>query len=213
MLSNGMRRQLLLFSLSSLLTAATTIAQSQPGGSMQQPNNMPSQQPAAPTTGVPSADANSPNPQMLDDQDFARKALQADAAEVQLDQLAQQKSQSEDVKQLGNKIAEDDTQLSDQLIKPVATQLGVKEPTKLSKKDKELVAKLESLSGPQFDEAYIKAMANDRKQYLKEFKSEAQMAQDPNVRKAAEEGTKLISQHIQLIQQIAQNHNVAIESK
>ena len=92
-------------------------------------------------------------------------------------------------------------------------QLGVKEPSGLSKKDKQLVASLEQLSGPQFDQEYIKAMVKDHKQDLKEFESEAKMSQDPNVKKAAEEGTNVISQHLQLIEQIAQSHNVAVDSK
>jgi putative membrane protein len=51
----------------------------------------------------------------------------------------------------------------------------------------------------------------DHKQDLKDFKNEAQMSQDPNVKKAAEEGTIVISQHLQIIEQIAQAHNVAID--
>jgi putative membrane protein len=39
------------------------------------------------------------------------------------------------------------------------------------------------------------------------------MSQDPNVKKAAEEGTNVISQHLQMIEQIAQNHNVAVNGK
>jgi putative membrane protein len=98
-------------------------------------------------------------------------------------------------------------------MKPVAKQLGVKEPNGLSKKDKQLVASLEQLSGPQFDQEYIKAMVKDHKQDLKEFESEAKMTQDPNVKKAAEEGTTVISQHLQMIEQIAQSHSVAVAGK
>jgi putative membrane protein len=54
-------------------------------------------------------------------------------------------------------------------------------------------------------------MVKDHKQDLKDFKNEAQMSQDPNVKKAAEEGTIVISQHLQIIEQIAQAHNVAID--
>lgn len=75
------------------------------------------------------------------------------------------------------------------------------------------MAKLEGLSGQQFDEEYIKAMVKDHRQNLKEFKGEAQMAQDPSVKQAAEQGASVISQHLQMIEQIAQNHNVAIEGK
>jgi putative membrane protein len=149
---------------------------------------------------------------LMADQAFLKKALEGGTAEVQLGQLAQQKSQSEDVKQFGQKMVQDHTQLGDQM-KPIAQQLGVKEAKGPSKKDKQLMAKLEGLSGQQFDEAYIQAMVKDHKQDLKDFQNEAQNAQDPNVKQAAQQGAGVISQHLQMIQQIAQSHNVAVEGK
>ena len=208
MMTNRLPKGILLFSASVFLTSVATFAQSNPG-TMQQPS-MPNQQPTTAAGAYPT-DTTAPNSHAIDDQEFVRKALQGGAAEVQLGQLAQQKSQSPDVKQFGQKMVQDHTQLGDQVIKRVAKQLGVKEPNGLSKKDKQLVASLEGLSGPEFDQEYIKAMVKDHKQDLKDFKNEAQMSQDPNVKKAAEEGTIVISQHLQIIEQIAQAHNVAID--
>jgi len=189
------------------------VAQYQPGGAGQQQPNMPNQQqPVTPSTGTMGPDSSLANQQATADQAFVRKALEGGAVEVQLGQLAQQKSQSEDVKQFGQKMVEDHTQLAEQM-KPIAQQLGVKEPKGPSKKDKQLIAKLEGLSGPQFDEAYIQAMVKDHKEDLKEFKDEAQAAQNQNVKQAAQQGAGVISQHLQLIQQIAQSHNVATEGK
>jgi putative membrane protein len=207
---------ILLFSASVFLTSVTTFAQISPGaqgsqGATQQPA-MPNQQPSTAAGTLP-PDSEALNPQAINDQDFVRKALEGGAAEVQLGQLAEQKSQSADVKQFGQKMVQDHTQLGDQVMKPVAKQLGVKEPNGLSKKDKQLVASLGQLSGPRFDQEYIKAMVKDHKQDLKEFESEAKMSQDPNVKKAAEEGTTVISQHLQMIEQIAQTHNVAVDGK
>jgi putative membrane protein len=105
-------------------------------------------------------------------------------------------------------MVQDHTALGNRVMKPVAQQLGVKEPKGISKKDKELVATLSQLSGAQFDQEYIKAMVKDHKQDLKDFKSEAEMSQNSNVKRVAEIGEKLISQHLQLIEQIAQKHNV-----
>jgi putative membrane protein len=56
-------------------------------------------------------------------------------------------------------------------------------------------------------------MVKDHKQDLKDFQSEAQIAQDPTVKQVAEQGVNVISQHLQLIEQIAQNHNVPIDGK
>jgi putative membrane protein len=218
MITERIYGRILLCSASMLLAIPTAVAQ-QPGGAAQQPSgatqqqpNMPSQQSAGPSSGAMGPNAVSGNQQGMADQAFVRKALEGGTAEVQLGQLAQQKSQSEDVKQFGQKMVEDQTQLGDQM-KPIAQQLGVKESKGPSKKDKQLMAKLEGLSGQQFDEAYIQAMVKDHKQDLKEFQNEAQNAQDPNVKQAAQQGTGVISQHLQMIQQIAQSHNVAVGGK
>jgi putative membrane protein len=213
MITKRMYSRLLLCSASTVLLSAMAVAQYQPGGAGQQQPNTPTQQPTNPSTGTMGPDNNSlANQQATADQTFVRKALEGGAAEVQLGQLAQQKSQSEDVKKFAQKMVEDHTQLGEQM-KPIAQQLGVKEPKGPSKKDKQLIAKLEGLSGPQFDEAYIQAMVKDHKEDLKEFKDEAQSALNQNVKQAAQQGAGVISEHLQMIQQIAQNHNVATDSK
>jgi putative membrane protein len=139
--------------------------------------------------------------------------MQGGVAEVQLGQLAEQKSQSNDVKQFAQKMVSDHTQMGEKWFKPVAKQMGVSEPKGPSKKDKKLIEKLQGLSGPQFDTEYIQAMVKDHKEDLKDFKSEAEMAQDPNVKQIATQGTNIIQQHLQLIEQIAQAHNVPLEGK
>jgi putative membrane protein len=212
MLTKRMCSRILLCSASTLLVSAMALAQYPPGGAGQQQPNVPNQLPATPSTGTMGADSSLASQQAIADQTFVRKALEGDAVEVQLGQIAQQKSQSPDVKQFGQKMVEDHTQLADQM-KPIAQQLGVKEPKGPSKKDKQLIAKLEGLSGPQFDEAYIQAMVKDHKEDLKEFKDEAQSAQNQNVKQAAQQGAGVISQHLQMIEQIAQSHNVATEGK
>ena len=139
------------------------------------------------------------------------KALEGGDAEVQLGQLAQQKSQSNDVKQFAQKMVSDHTQMADKWFKPVAQQLGVSEPKGPSKKDKKEIAKLQGMSGEDFDREYITMMVKDHQQDLKDFKDEAQVAQDPSLKQVAEQGSNIISQHLQLIEQIAKTHNVAVE--
>jgi putative membrane protein len=211
-MSNQRVRMKVVLSAASLLVfaGASAFAQAPTGATPQQPS-MPSQQ-QQPAPGVNNPmDAGGASAQSLNDQDFVHKALQGGDAEIQLGQLAQQKSQSEDVKQFGQKMVMDHTALGDKVIKPMAQALGVKEPKGLPKKDKQLIASLNQLSGPQFDQEYIKAMVKDHKQDLKDFKDEAEMSQNPTIKKAAEEGESMISQHLQLIEQIAQKHNVEAE--
>jgi putative membrane protein len=210
--SNRSSIRILVFT-AAFLTAAAAIAQGQQPGTGAQP--MPNQQPQQQTTpggpgglnGVSTANAVAPGDQM-----FVESIFKSDATEVQLGQLAQQKSQSDDVKQLGQRMVQNRTRLDEQL-KPIADRLEVTKPKEPSKKDKQLIAKLESLTGPQFDEEYLKAVVKDNRQDVKDFNTEAQSAQDPNLQQAAKMDAPVLTQHLQLAEQVAQTHNVAIEAK
>jgi putative membrane protein len=210
MLSKPTMRKIWLCSVPALLTSVALLAQGPPSG---QPST-PSQQPPSSTAPGPgAAPETAPTGQDFGQQAFIAKALEGSAAEVQLGQLAQEKSQSNDVKQFAQKMVSDHSQMSDKWFKPVAKQMGVSEPKGPSKKDKKLIEKLQGMSGQQFDTEYIQAMVKDHKADLKDFQNEAQMAQDPSVKQIAQQGATIISQHLQMIEQIAQSHNVPVEGK
>ena len=119
MISRRMYGQVASFSGALLLTCATVLAQTSPGGAPQ-----PQQQQQQGS--VSSA---------MQDKEFVHSALQGGMAEVQLGQLAAEKGSTDDVKQFGQKMVADHTKLGDQM-KLVAAQLGVKAPDGPSKKDK-----------------------------------------------------------------------------
>lgn len=127
-------------------------------------------------------------------------------------QLAAQKLSSDDVKQFGQKMAQIHEQLSDQL-KPVAKKLGVSEPRGPSRKDKQEIAKMQALSGADFDAAFIQAMMKEQQSDLKDFNDEAKTAQDPAVQQLAKMDAPVLTQHLQLLEKLAQAHNVTLESK
>lgn len=200
-------------SAASLFAVLSAQAQNQPGA-MQQPS-MPTQAPSAQQPGQtsnPATGMTSNAGASFADQSFVRQIFESDAAEVKLGQLAQQKSQSDDIKQLGQKMVQNRTNLDKQL-KPIADKLSVNQPKEPAKKDRELIAKLEALSGPQFDQEYLKAVAKDNQQDVKGFESEAQVAQDPNLQQASKQDQPVLAQHLQQIQQIAQKHNVELDDK
>jgi putative membrane protein len=174
------------------------------------PSQTPTQQPGQQTN--PSLGMTANNGASLADQAFVASMFESDASEEHLGQLAQQKSESPDVKQLGQKMMENRTKLDEQL-KPIAQKLDVAQPKKPSKKEKELMAKLEALSGPQFDEEYIKAVAKDNQQDVKDFQTEAQSASDPTLQQAAKQDAPVLAEHQQAVEKIAQTHNVAMDEK
>lgn len=146
------------------------------------------------------------------DRNFLKNALQGSMAEVQLGQLTLQKGDNQQVKEFAQRMIDDHTKMSEQL-KPVAQQLGVEVPKDLSKKDKSVMSKLGALSGPAYDQAYIKDMVKDHKQDLSEFQTEASSGHDPRVKDAATQGSQVIAQHLQMAQQMAKDQNVDLAKK
>jgi putative membrane protein len=195
------------------LAGAVALAQ-QPGGGGQSPSGQPptpgQTAPNSPSVNQPGMQDNN-SPQSYGDQSFIHKTMEDDVAQEQMGQLAAQKSQSDDVKQFGQKMAQIHEQLTNQLM-PVAKKLGVDEPKQPSKKDRQEIEKMQSLSGPDFDAAFIKAMLKDQQDDLKGFQSEAQGAQDPNIQQLAKMDEPVLNQHLQILQKIAQAHNVTEES-
>src|SRR5215831_15911194 len=133
-----------LCSAPALLVSAAMLAQSPPSGSGQQPNMPSQQQQPNPSASYPGATPGTPQAgQNYGDQAFVTKAMQGGEAEVELGKLAQDKSQSQDVKQFAQKMVSDHSQMGEKWFKPVAQQMGVSEPKGPSKKDKKLIEKLQ----------------------------------------------------------------------
>jgi putative membrane protein len=145
------------------------------------------------------------------DKHFVHEALMGGMAEVQLGQVASQKSSDQDVKQFGQKMVEDHTKMGDQM-KGVASQVGVTPPAALSPKDQALKTRLEGLSGAQFDRAYIRAMVKDHEADLQAFQGEAASGSSQAVKDAASQGAAVVSHHLEMIKQIATAHHVTVNS-
>lgn len=198
-LTQQVRGSLVALTCIALLGAAPVMAQQNPG-SMHPANPQDTPTPGAPMTGdTVSTQSN--------DKMFLHDALQGGMAEVQLGQLALQKSSNDDVKQFAQKMVDDHTKLGDQL-KPIAEQMQVKIPDSPSRKDKATMAKLEALNGDAFDKAYIKDMVKDHEKDQKDFKREASAATDPQLKQVVSQGEQVITEHLQMAKQIAQKDNV-----
>jgi putative membrane protein len=211
-ISKPMHSRLIVLSGALLLAGTTAFAQISPGGGAGGAQS----NPASPGQTAPGQNSplNGTQAQQQDptagmqDKAFVHNAMEGGMAEVELGQLAAQKGSSDDVKQFGQKMVDDHTKLNDQM-KPIAQQLGINPPEKLSKKDRALQDHLQSLSGSQFDNAYIEAMVKDHKKDLDDFKNEAQQTQNQQLQQAVQQGGQVIAQHLQMIEQIAQAHNVS----
>ena len=142
----------------------------------------------------------------MQDKAFLKKALEGSMAEVQVAQLALTKTSNEQIKQFAQRMITDHTKLLD-VTKSVAQQNGVAIPSGPSKKEMASMAKLQGLTGADFDKAYVKDMLKDHKDDDNDFKMEAQNAQIPNVKMLASRGEPVIASHLQMIEQISKSMN------
>jgi putative membrane protein len=116
-------------------------------------------------------------------------------AEVQLGQLAQQKGQSDQVKQFGERMVQDHTQANEQL-KSIAQAKGIALPASLDDKHRKHLDKMQNLSGAEFDREYMKHMVNDHQKAVKLFKRQADRGADPDLKAFAASTLPKLQDHL-----------------
>ncbi len=140
------------------------------------------------------------------DKQFLDKAAQGGAAEVELGQLAEQKSQDPKVKAFGERMVTDHTKANDKL-QSLAQSKGITLPTQPNAKDKAEKQRLTKLSGEQFDKAYMNYMVKDHTKDVSEFRKESQSAKDPDVRSFASTTLPTLESHLKEAKSIAPKEN------
>jgi putative membrane protein len=125
-------------------------------------------------TSVPSPAARAATKQKVNkaDQNFLSKAIQGDLSEVNMGKLAQDKGQSDEVKQFG-KMLEQDHGAHLQKAEQTAEELGVNVPTEPDAKSKATYDKLSTISGAKFDNEFAKAMISDHKRGIAAYKQQS----------------------------------------
>jgi putative membrane protein len=136
------------------------------------------------------------------DKQFVVKAAEGGEAEVQLGELAQQKSQDPKVKEFAQRMVNDHSKANDQL-KSLASNKGVTLPSEPDAKEKAEKNRLSKLSGEQFDRAYIDHMVKDHVKDVSEFRKEAQSAKDPDVKQFASSTLPTLEEHLKQAKSIA----------
>ncbi|MEH1855081.1 MAG: DUF4142 domain-containing protein [Nostoc sp.] len=136
------------------------------------------------------------------DRKFVTDAAQDGLAEVQLGQLALQRGTSDAVKQFGQRMVQDHTQVNNQL-KQLATQKSVTLPTTIGRTNQQALRRLSALSGAKFDRLYINEMLQGHEKDVSAFQKEAQKGQDPDVKAFAAQALPTLQEHLQQVRAIA----------
>ena len=194
-----MSRKPLLIALTLVLLTGAATAQSHPGGGG---GASPSATPNRNNTDPNVSDA--ADNQTNQDREFAKKILAESAAAPGFQALVEKNSQNDDLKQLAKKMTDDRSQIASQL-QPIAKQIDAP-PADVPRKDKKLIAKLEKLTGPQFDAEFVSAFLKENQQELKDCNEESAKTQNTSLGTVAKNVVIMLTQHNQLLEAIGKSH-------
>lgn len=131
---------------------------------------------------------------------FMQKAIEGNLAEIKVGQLAQQKGASEGVRHFGT-VLEQDHSMANQQAMTAASSMGVTPPSQPSPKQQSEYQKLASLSGSQFDKAFVKAEVKDHKKDIAEYKKESKASNSPAAN-YAQQSLPTLKKHLQLAESL-----------
>ncbi|HEY6483001.1 MAG TPA: DUF4142 domain-containing protein [Steroidobacteraceae bacterium] len=142
------------------------------------------------------------------DQTFFKKAAEGGIAEVEAGKLAQNKGDSQAVKDFGSMMVKDHTAANDKL-KSIADAENITLPTSPSVLQRAGKAKLEAMSGDSFDKAYIKNQISAHRQTIALFRKEIASGTDAQAKAFATDTLPTLQGHLKKIRQIASEAGVS----
>ena len=126
---------------------------------------------------------------------FMQETAMAGVAEVQLGQLALQRSSSEEVKQFADAIVNDHT-VADQQLRNLAEKKNVNLPVQPNEEHRTVADRLSRLKGSAFDRQYISAMVKNHQKTVDRFTEQAEQGQDPELKAFADRNLPILQQHL-----------------
>jgi putative membrane protein len=136
------------------------------------------------------------------DQDFMKKAAEGGMAEVALGELAAKQGSNEDVKKFGQRMVDDHSKANRELM-DLASQKGVTLPTEPNAQQKSEKAKMEKLSGANFDREYMRAMVKDHDKDVAEFEKLSRTAHDADLKAWAGKTLPTLQEHQKMAHEVA----------
>ncbi|GGQ29731.1 DUF4142 domain-containing protein [Streptosporangium pseudovulgare] len=134
------------------------------------------------------------------DRKFLVQAHRGNLAEILSSRLALKKSDSQDIKNIAQKLITDHTTLDGKL-RAVAERASVQLPGRPNEKQREQIDKLSKLSGSSFDNAWLAAQAASHRMTLKRIDQELADGSSLAVKKLAEGAKPIIREHLRLVRE------------
>lgn len=138
---------------------------------------------------------------------FVKEASAGNQSEIALAQLAQQKAQNPEVKNLAQTIQQDHQQAQEKL-QTIAQTHNVTLDTSPTWSQRRAQGKLEKLNGAEFDQQYAKDMLEDHVTDIKKFQKASQNIEDTDVKQYASECLPTLQKHLQQAEAAAKSAGV-----
>lgn len=138
---------------------------------------------------------------------FVEKVSQGNQMEVALGNMAEDKAQNDDVKQLGEQIASDHSSAERKL----QSSLGGGDATTAQSRGgqmpegaegEQMQQKFEKLSGAEFDRAYLDEMVKHHQRNIQEFERQAEQTDNEQLRSYIEQTLPTLREHLERAQQL-----------
>jgi putative membrane protein len=130
---------------------------------------------------------------------------QANLAEIEMGRIAQNKSQSDQVKNFAQQMIDDHTKSLGE-VQQLAQSKGITLPSDLDRTHRARADKLSALSGDAFDRAYMaQAGVSDHKKNHSHLRSAQTKARDPDLKALAARTLPVVDQHLNSAQQLHKN--------
>ena len=154
------------------------------------------------TAPAPAPGATAENRSALSDTAFVREASAGNLLEVRLGNLAAQRASSSAVKQFAERMVADHTTMGNQWAALVSrTAMPVR--ASLDANQQQTLSRLTSLSGANFDRAYMNEMVQDHRRDIDAFQHSGPQAKSADVRQLAASSLATMRQHLTMAQQVA----------
>jgi putative membrane protein len=150
---------------------------------------------AAPGTKEQAPGVPAPHQANVPDQVFVIQAILGDAAEIELAQLAEQKTRSEPVREFAREMMRDHSQANDTLNK-LAEEEGIPVPEPLDAEHRHVRDGLRSLTGPEFDIEYLRIQVQDHQRMAQLTQYEIGSGEDTRVQGFASATLPKIFRHL-----------------
>lgn len=196
----GLKMDLQLQSIVWLIAAAFLVAGSASAAHAQQSGTPAVQQnaPAGTAANQPNSAAKTPpKPLSPNDQAFAEAAARDGMLQIDLAKQAQAKSSTPDIKNLAAKIIADHTK-ADQQLRQIAQKEGFKLPEALNSAGQSELQKFSTLTGAEFDKAYLKFAVNDHQKVIAKFENEAKQGANPSLKTFASNTLPTLKEHLNM---------------